>query len=599
MVIAAAERRAREVGLGADRVLIYSDAITEDAYLAELAGLLGTRFESLTAIARSHCPLGDDDLIQAAVTGLLPVTEAGRTIWIVAPRCLTARWLVSERLRSNSAVPWFRLTSSERLWRFVMAHAGRALGRHAVDELRKSRPLLSNAPSARRKTGTTKPSLLLNSTLALSTLATTLLPDPAIGLLAGQLLAGVSVLLSAVFLAATLLRFAMLTLGRRTVTPRRVPDRGLPIYTVICALYREAPVLDELVAAIRNLDYPAEKLDVKLVLEPDDIETRQAVERLELGPPFEIVFAPPIGPRTKPKALNAALALARGTYTVVYDAEDKPQRDQLRQALHVFESAGRRLACVQATLTIDNTADGWLARMFTANYAGQFDVFLPGLSRLKLPFPLGGSSNHFRTDVLREVGGWDPFNVTEDADLGIRLHRLGYHSTAIASATYEEAPAHLAAWLRQRTRWYKGWMQTWIVHTRRPRQLVRDLGVKGAAAFQFFLAWNVLAALVHPFCMASLAYSLAAAPNGIGRELGIYFAALVSGYVSTVALDLIGLMRRGLITHAWVLLLTPVYWLLLSAAAWRAVYQLFCAPLRWEKTEHGLARTSRLSALDC
>jgi cellulose synthase/poly-beta-1,6-N-acetylglucosamine synthase-like glycosyltransferase len=194
-------------------------------------------------------------------------------------------------------------------------------------------------------------------------------------------------------------------------------------------------------------------------VEADDDDTRRVLARLELGPPFSIITAPPFGPRTKPKALNVALPFAQGSFTVVYDAEDVPEPDQLRRALDTFMTADGRLACVQASLTIDNATDSWLARMFTAGYAGQFDAFLPGLAALHLPLPLGGSSNHFRTAALRQVGGWDSYNVTEDADLGIRLCRFGYHSTAMSSATYEEAPAHFGPWLRQRTRWYKGWMR--------------------------------------------------------------------------------------------------------------------------------------------
>ena len=339
---------------------------------------------------------------------------------------------------------------------------------------------------------------------------------------------------------------------------------------------------------------------MKFVLEADDTETQTALASLALGPPFEIIIAPPVGPRTKPKALNVALPFARGAYTVVYDAEDKPEPDQLRRALDVFETADERLACVQASLTIDNTADNWLARMFTANYAGQFDAFLPGLAAMHLPFPLGGSSNHFRTAVLRKTGGWDPYNVTEDADLGVRLYRLGYRSAALSSATYEEAPARFRTWLAQRTRWYKGWMQTWLVHMRRPNRLLRELGPGGAIAFQIFLAANVLAALVHPLFMAGLGYTLSALPTPwahavLDNAAPIFAASLVSGYASTIVLDLIGLRRRGLLAHAWVLVLTPLHWLLLSLAAWRALFQLLYDPQRWEKTEHGLAKTSRVA----
>jgi glycosyltransferase XagB len=339
---------------------------------------------------------------------------------------------------------------------------------------------------------------------------------------------------------------------------------------------------------------------VKLVVEADDQETQQAVAMLDLGQPFTVIIAPPTEPRTKPKALNAALPFAYGSYTVVFDAEDVPEPDQLRRALDKFAAADDRLACVQAALTIDNTADGWLARMFTAGYAGQFDAFLPGLAALGLPLPLGGSSNHFRTAALRRVGGWDPFNVTEDADLGIRLHRLGYRSAAIAAATYEEAPARFHSWLRQRARWYKGWMQTWLVHMRRPGRLVRDLRPAGAIAVQLFLACNVLAALVHPIFAAALGYSLlAGAPLTAVTSFNswpIFATTFLCGYASTIPLDLIGLKRRRLLGHGWVLVLTPLYWFLLSLAAWRALIQLICDPQRWEKTEHGLARTSRLQA---
>ena len=335
------------------------------------------------------------------------------------------------------------------------------------------------------------------------------------------------------------------------------------------------------------------------MLEADDHDTRRALARLELGPPFEIITAPPSGPRTKPKALNVALPFARGSFTVVYDAEDVPEADQLRRALDAFRAGDDRLACVQAALTVDNTTDSWLARLFTAAYAGQFDAFLPGLAALRLPFPLGGSSNHFRTAVLREVGGWDPYNVTEDADLGIRLYRFGYRSTAVTSATYEEAPARFGPWLRQRTRWYKGWMQTWLVHMRRPGRLVRELNPAGAITFQLLLACNVLAALVHPVFMLWLGYSLLAAPSlqlvGVVPAAPVFVATFFCGYASTIALDVVGLSRRRLLTHAWVLLLTPLYWFLLSLAAWRALFQLFHDPQRWEKTEHGLARTSRLT----
>ncbi|MGZ8373016.1 MAG: glycosyltransferase family 2 protein, partial [Rhodoplanes sp.] len=216
----------------------------------------------------------------------------------------------------------------------------------------------------------------------------------------------------------------------------------------------------------------------------------------------------------------------------------------------------------------------------------------------RLPLPLGGSSNHFRTAVLREAGGWDPYNVTEDADLGMRLARLGYVSSVIASTTYEEAPAQFSAWLKQRRRWFQGWMQTWLVHSA-PIRLLRDLGPAGFITLQLVVGGTVLAALVHPLFLAALALELAAAEPSAGEDLrggllsALYGSAFIGGYFTSVILGLVGLARRRLLSTAWVLLLVPVHWLLLSLAAWQALWKLVRDPYRWDKTEHGLARTSR------
>jgi glycosyltransferase XagB len=587
-VIAAAERRASSIGLGADRVLICADVMTEEGYLTALATWLGTFFDPLENVSRAQCPLSDDQLIQAAAAGLLPLQYGDELSWIIAPRCLTARNLADLGRSTPQSPRSFRLTSPERLSRFAARYAQAALGRRATGELQRLQPHLSNAPRA-------------GSSGWIATAAIAAIGGAAFAAAPGTTINALATACSGAILAAGALRL-LCAFRAEPAPPRRprIADHELPVYTVICPLYREGAVVRQLVAAIRVLDYPLEKLDVKLVVEADDRETRQAVAALDLGQPFTVIIAPPTGPRTKPKALNAALPFAYGSYTVVFDAEDVPEPDQLRRALDKFAAADDRLACVQASLTIDNTADGWLARMFTAGYAGQFDAFLPGLAALGLPLPLGGSSNHFRTAALRKVGGWDPFNVTEDADLGIRLHRLGYRSAAIAAATYEEAPARFHSWLRQRARWYKGWMQTWLVHMRRPGRLVRDLRPGGALAVQLFLACNVLAALVHPIFAAALGYSLlAGAPLTTVTSFTswpIFAATFLCGYASTIPLDLIGLKRRRLLGHGWVLALTPLYWFLLSLAAWRALIQLICDPQRWEKTEHGLARTSRLQA---
>ena len=337
---------------------------------------------------------------------------------------------------------------------------------------------------------------------------------------------------------------------------------------------------------------------MKIVLEHGDRDTRDAVERLALTSPFEVVIAPNAGPRTKPKALAAALPFARGSYVAVYDAEDEPEPRQLREALAAFK-ADPELACVQAKLTIDNANDGWLSRQFAAEYAGLFEVLLPALAKFGLPLPLGGTSNHFRTDILRKVGGWDPFNVTEDADLGFRLARFGYRTGTIDSLTWEEAPVGHWQWLHQRTRWFKGWLQTWLVHMRRPILLWRELGWSGFVALQLLAAGSVMAALLHPLFLGIMLWQLLvgdllAPGNAADAEIRSWLSitVLLGGYAGSICLGWVGLRRRGLVHLGRSLPLIPIYWLLLSVAAARAIHQLVRAPHEWEKTPHGLGRSS-------
>ncbi|MCB1510114.1 MAG: glycosyltransferase, partial [Hyphomicrobiaceae bacterium] len=267
-------------------------------------------------------------------------------------------------------------------------------------------------------------------------------------------------------------RLVMFGIAARSALPRhrrslraKVRDQTLPVYSVLVPLFREAEVLPGLVRALYRLDYPPEKLDILIILEAVDAETLAVAKSLGLPGHFRIVIVPDGAPRTKPKALNFALRFARGAFVTVFDAEDVPEPTQLLDAVDAFRRArGRRLGCVQARLNIYNHRSSWLAAQFTLEYSALFDGMLPALQRLRLPIPLGGTSNHFPRSILDELGGWDPFNVTEDADLGIRLARAGYEIEMLASTTWEEAPATIRDWLPQRTRWLKGWMQTYLVH---------------------------------------------------------------------------------------------------------------------------------------
>jgi glycosyltransferase XagB len=427
----------------------------------------------------------------------------------------------------------------------------------------------------------------------------------AFGLAPAFTLLVVSLLMTCFFLASIWLRLfagAASTACRQQPFRARVEDRRLPVYSVVVALHREARVVAQLVAALAAIDYPRGKLDVKLVIEQDDRATRLAIEALDLPPTYEIVVAPAGWPRTKPRALNIALPLARGELLVIFDAEDAPAPGQLREAAERFLRAPRELACLQARLAIDNIEDSWLTRLFAIEYAVLFDVVNPGLAGLGLPLPLGGSSNHFRTEVLREVCGWDAWNVTEDADLGLRLARFGYGVGILPSTTQEEAPAFIDAWLRQRRRWSKGWMQTFITLTRDPRRLVAELGVAPSLALALTMTGLVIAPPLWPFFTALLVHDLGARlPSPASAfeliEVVLWMSAVFFGTASIIGLALLGMRRRKLLGLWPFLALLPLYYLLTSAAAWMALYDLILRPYHWHKTEHGLAKTSRQNLL--
>ncbi len=446
-VVAEAERRAREVGVGADRALISAGAISEHDYVAALARHLGIPLITLDEMPRENCAFDDEHLLGAPAFGVLPLwggDNAEDPTVLVAPRKFQARQLCT-RSRNGDLPPRLGLMTNAGLQGFVDRHCVDAIGRRASELLRDNHPQLSAA----------RPDWQMRSLCGFTVVSV------AIGVLVApsETYLSISVFFSLLFVAWTALRL-MAMVKTHVVTRLTTPHpHDLPEYTIIVALHREAAMVGQLVTALNAFKYPREKLDIKLVVEPDDIETRAAIAQLTLGSHYQIVVAPKTLPRTKPKALNAALPFARGEFTAIYDAEDRPDSDQLLSALEVFWRGGEKLACVQGRLTIDNTSDSWLTKLFTAEYCGLFDVFLPALAAWRLPLPLGGSSNHFRTAALHEIGGWDPYNVTEDADIGMRLARLGYETAVMASTTYEEAPGRLEPWLKQRSRWFKGWIR--------------------------------------------------------------------------------------------------------------------------------------------
>ncbi|MGJ4994012.1 glycosyltransferase family 2 protein [Bradyrhizobium sp. HKCCYLS3077] len=379
------------------------------------------------------------------------------------------------------------------------------------------------------------------------------------------------------------------------IEARALTDDELPVFTVLVPMYKEPAMLPMLAQALRDLDYPLGKLDIKLVLEASDHETIEVASKLGLEGMFEIIRVPPSLPQTKPKACNFALQFARGEFLVIYDAEDRPEPDQLRKVVATFRKSSANTACLQCSLSYFNASENWLTRMFTLDYGLWFDQMLPGLDHLRIPIPLGGTSNHFKIDVLRELHGWDPFNVTEDADLGVRLTQHGYRVGIVDSTTFEEASCHAGNWIRQRSRWMKGYMQTLLVHTRRPLRFMRMIGPLGFLGFVFFIGGTVLSGLLNPvFWLLYLAWMIAAISGleAVFPEPLLFLALfnLLAGNGALMFLNMLAPIRRGWLNLIPYSLTAFGYWVMLSIATYRGLWQLLRNPFYWEKTHHGVSK---------
>lgn len=372
-------------------------------------------------------------------------------------------------------------------------------------------------------------------------------------------------------------------------------DKELPVYTILCPLYREAHVVPQFVSAISALDYPKKKLEVMLLLEEDDLETIDEIKKMALPSFVKTVVVPHSNPKTKPKACNYGLAKATGDFLVIYDAEDIPDPEQLKKAYLGFKTLPKDVICLQAKLNYYNPKQNLLTRFFTAEYSLWFDVVLTGLQSLNTSLPLGGTSNHFRTSDLRKLEGWDPFNVTEDADLGIRLFDIGYKTAMIDSTTLEEANSDVKNWVRQRSRWIKGYMQTYLVHMRNILGFTKR-NKQHALVFHLIMGGKIAFIFINPFLwMATISYFALYSIVGPSIEAlyppVIFYmavASLVFGNFLFAFYYMIGLYKRGQYDLIKYIYLIPLYWLLLSVAGAIALYQLIFKPHYWEKTIHGL-----------
>ncbi len=374
----------------------------------------------------------------------------------------------------------------------------------------------------------------------------------------------------------------------RTETQAGGP-RDYPVYSVLIALHKEALVVPQLVRAMAHLDWPMSRLEVLYICEADDTETISALDKIRLPNSHHIICVPAALPRTKPKALNYALAKCTGEFIVVYDAEDRPHPQQLKEAWSRFRQEPESTACLQAPLDITNARQSWLAHLFAFEYAAHFHGLLPYLAKVGAPLPLGGTSNHFRRSALAEVMGWDPYNVTEDADLGIRLYRFGYRCGVLRFPTLEDAPERIDQWIPQRTRWLKGWMQTFLVHNRNYSELNKCIGSRNNTIFQILMISFILSPLLYGISILEIIYFIYTFDNmNISKVFVICvdLAIFIVGHIGYAMLGVACWQRLKGRAAAVAVLTLPAYWLLASVAAWRAIWKLVVEPHHWEKTAH-------------
>lgn len=571
--------------------------------------LLAEGFVSRPDLYRVLAELWDAPYVDVTTTDLDPKLTEGldpsqlsRELWVPVERLTDGRILVATaeapdaaRARAVEHILGAPVTLAVTTEWDVNYALQRMCGRQLLDDASNGLWRADEDRSARK---VLTPPQVLAGLVCLLTLAGALLASPT------DTVVATITLLACGFSASVGFKFAICLAGAYhegvvEVTDAEVAAMGdaeLPIYTVLVPCYHEANVVPQLMANLGDLDYPQEKLEILLLLEEDDTETRAAAAAAR--PPATVTFltVPSGPPQTKPKACNVGLMFARGEYLVIYDAEDRPEPSQLKRAIAAFRKGGDDLVCIQAALNYFNSTENALTKLFTLEYSFWFDYMLPGLDALRLPIPLGGTSNHFRTDALRRLGGWDPYNVTEDADLGIRAAALGKRVGVVNSTTFEEANNAYGNFVRQRSRWIKGYMQTTLVHLRHPVDLVRTTGWRQALSFALLVAGTPISFLTVPPLYVLTIVFLFVSPAELGHYIPAWVvwlgvANFLVGNALMIYVAMMGVFKRRQHRLVFWALLNPLYWLLHALGAYKALWQLAFRPHYWEKTLHGLSAT--------
>lgn len=563
--------------VSADRALICEGYMREEEFYRRLALQLGVHYYC-GEIALAPCS-NPAEVVNRGMALFAPNDRGLRAV--LAPRGNALANLLSDPAARRLA-PLYAITSPQRLGAILRFQMGRQVALEAAGALEREDPALS------AHSGVNDGQWVCAISLAFCALL--------VGIWRPEALAATcTIALLMVFGASTLLRCAAVAAaGKPAPPPLDAVASEFPVYSIVAALKGEANVVARLIEGFDAIDYPRSRLDIKIVIERGDRATLAALAEMRLPSRYDVILAPPGAPATKPRALNVALPFVQGEFVVVYDAEDRPAPDQLRRAVIHF-AEDRTIDCLQARLVVGNVDETWITRLFAMEYCALFDIVNPGLAALRAPIALGGSSNHFRASALRRVGGWDAWNVTEDADLGIRLARLGCRVATLASDTYEEAPLRVGPWFWQRCRWLKGWFQTFGVHLRNPRRLVSELGIVRAFEAQALILGGLFGGLLGPQLLACALWrcftgQMFSAPTLIQSIVNAASLLLmISGCLAILAPIVLALRRRRLERlYLWLPFL-PIYYCLVSVAAWVALVELVRRPYYWSKTEHGLS----------
>ncbi|WP_458790967.1 glycosyltransferase family 2 protein [Yoonia sp. MH D7] len=584
-----------------EHLLSHSDAILAQSISVKggqrLADVLTIRFGIASlSIAEAHSSLYQALLInphdtpptprlvdrfgpaQAAQTGLLPWRVIGRATVVLTDKPDQFERHI-DALTNMFGPIRMAVTTTEYIEKYLIAQHSPYLAHRAETKVPSAQS--SRLWHARR-------TLICGSiTLAALCLCAILFPQTTFGVLC----AWTTLILILTTILKACAAIACLTHNTIQKHPLVIPAR-LPRITLLVPLFRETEIAGHLLARLREIDYPRELLDVCLVTEGDDMMTRDALGKTVLPTWMRSVIVPEGTLRTKPRALNFALDFAKGSLIGIYDAEDAPDPDQLRKVALHFANCGPDVVCVQGVLDYYNDSTNWLTRCFTIEYATWFRIVLPGLARMGFVVPLGGTTLFFKRDILESLGGWDAHNVTEDADLGVRLARAGYHTELISSVTQEEANGRAWPWVKQRSRWLKGYAITYAVHMRNPRQLWQDLGAK-----RFFGVQLLFLGTLSQFVLQPILWSFWLVPLGVPHPIlnilshtgfwtlaGVYFASeIVNLIVAAIALK--SANKVWLIKWAVTL---QVYFPLAALAVYKGLFELAWKPFYWDKTMHGV-----------